>query len=78
MTATVNLKLYPKLDISNLPKKLAGKTVNEATEIMKSTSNVTGVEFEINVPVEFLKSSLPVNSQKISVQVQAIKTDVTF
>ncbi len=72
LTIDMKLKLYPKLDTKDLPKKLAGKSVVEATELLRATTNVSGVEFNVNAPLESMKKSLPINPQKISIVITSL------
>ncbi|MEK7165743.1 MAG: hypothetical protein AAB874_02980, partial [Patescibacteria group bacterium] len=69
---TIVLTLTPKLDTSELAQKLSGRTQSEATSYLQSISGVSGVEFEMKAPFDFLKKQLPRNKNNIKIEVSPL------
>lgn len=64
-SATVTMHLLPKLPLDDIRKKLAGKSVSQAQDILRNQENVTGVEMSIESPLPFNQNNLPSNPANI-------------
>lgn len=65
MTAKLTITALPTIDAATLTKKLAGKNVNAAMDILKSTPGVAGAEFRFVLSPT--KSRLPFRGSNISI-----------
>lgn len=66
------LKLIPKIEIGDFTQKLAGKTLSQATDYLKSQVGVAGVEYDIRTPLPFFKDKLPLNHKNISIEINSL------
>lgn len=71
-TARIKVNLIPKVETADLTKKLAGRSISEATEYLRSQPTISGVEFSVNAPFGFLKDKLPANSSRIKIETSAL------
>lgn len=70
--ARIKVELLPKVETVDLAQKLAGRSVAEATDYLRSQSGVAGVEFDVEAPLASLKKKLPANSGNIRIQVASL------
>lgn len=63
--ATIKTDAIPRLDVTDIRKHLAGKTIASAQEYLKALAGVAGVE--VRFGLSFSKSRLPVNANNITV-----------
>jgi hypothetical protein len=66
------VKLLPKVATEDLARELAGKTVAEATEFMRSQTSVSGIEVTVVAPLSLLKNKLPANPAKIKIEISSL------
>lgn len=65
--ARIKVELLPKVETGDLAQKLAGRSVAEATDYLRSQGGVAGVEFDVETPLASLKKKLPANARNISI-----------
>lgn len=68
----IRMKLLPKVDTSEFAKKISGKSIDEAAQILRQDNTLIGAEFYITAPFEFLKKKLPKNSGNITFAVSTL------
>lgn len=68
----ITLSLIPNVEVKDLAKALAGKSVEDATEYLKMSSGVSGVEFDIRSPLQNQKQQLPRNAGNITINVSSV------
>ncbi|MBI4080257.1 MAG: baseplate J/gp47 family protein [Candidatus Levybacteria bacterium] len=67
---TMKTNLLPKIDEAVLAKELAGKSFDEADEIITKLPQVVGTEATLSPPIPFLPKLLPRMSENISLTVK--------
>lgn len=65
--ATITTDAMPTLDVADIQKHIAGKSITSTQEYLRSLTGVAGVE--VRFGMTFSKSRLPVNAKNISVDV---------
>lgn len=65
--ATITADAMPTLDVADIQKHIAGKTITSTQEYLRSLTGVAGVE--VRFGFAFSKSRLPVNAKNITVDV---------
>lgn len=70
-TATLNIqtKLFPKIDTQSLVHDLAGKSFNDATDIISHIPQSEGVKINLSPGIFFFPKILPSSPSKIKIQV---------
>ena len=59
----------PKINESEIKKKLAGKTPKAAADILKSYENVLGSEIKLTPPIPAQLARLPILERNIKIEV---------
>jgi len=72
ISVEIKVNLLPKIDTSDLSKKLAGRSIDDATAYLKSQSNISGVEFSLSGQLPNLKKNLPANPANIKIVVASL------
>lgn len=67
-TARIKVNLVPKVETADLVKKLAGRSIAEATQFLRSQPPISGVEFSVNAPFGLFKGKLPANPARIKIE----------
>lgn len=70
--AHFKVELLPEIKEGELKKKLAGKRVKEVEDYFRSQSNLAGFEIKFVSSPFLMKKTLPLNSQKISIEIQTL------
>lgn len=71
-TTRITLELLPNVETDDLAKTLANKSIDQATDYLKLSSGIAGVEFDIQAPFESQKRKLPLNSSNITIKVSPV------
>lgn len=68
----MDAQLLPKIETGDLAQKLAGRSLSEATEYLRSQRDVAGVEFDVQRPLSWMKDILPANAKNIEIQISPL------
>lgn len=66
------VKLLPKVETGDLTRELAGKSISDATEFIRSKNFVAGVDFNVDAPLTEMKKFLPRNPANITISVSSL------
>mgnify|MGYP001586240712 CR=1 FL=1 len=66
------VELWPKVEVTDLAKKIAGKSFSDSTKYIKSIGGVAGLEYDVQAPLKILKEKLPLNPGNIKVDIAAL------
>lgn len=69
----IKIELLPKIETEELKNKLAGRSISEASDYLKSQANISGVGFAVTVPFPSMKQKLPLNPKNIDIRVSSLK-----
>ena len=68
VSASIATKVGPKIDLSELKAKVAGKKLSQAIEIAKATKGIEAVN--ISVQPNWLLNHLPFSAKQITIEVE--------
>ena len=69
ISAFLKASLLPIIDLENIKKSLAGKSIEETQNYLRGRDNITGVEINIDSPLPIEKNMLPRNPANISISI---------
>lgn len=69
LSVSVSANMTPKIDLTQVAKKIAGNSLDKATEFLHTLPGITKIEYVISPPLPIITSRLPFRATRIDVRV---------